>query len=82
MGLTPQWSCENARYHHAVIAALVWAWMEANWTLHWYGMMMNTIVHTFMYHYFAVTAADKNVRVWWKKVSGAVWATIARRDGT
>eukprot|EP01046_Picozoa_sp_COSAG06_P001728 COSAG06_NODE_58_length_27483_cov_37.992989_11_plen_334_part_00 len=52
-------------YHHASIVMLCWSWLQGGWTLHWYGMVCNTTVHTFMYYYFAQQTLKR--RVWWKK---------------
>jgi fatty acid elongase 3 len=52
-------------YHHASIVMLCWSWLNGGWTLHWYGMVCNTTVHTFMYYYFAQQTVKR--RVWWKK---------------
>jgi fatty acid elongase 3 len=52
-------------YHHASIVMLCWSWLQGGWTLHWYGMVCNTTVHTFMYYYFAMQTLKKEV--WWKK---------------
>jgi fatty acid elongase 3 len=52
-------------YHHASIVMLCWSWLNGGWTLHWYGMVCNTTVHTFMYYYFAQQTLKR--RVWWKK---------------
>lgn len=52
-------------YHHASIVMLCWSWLNGGWTLHWYGMVCNTTVHTFMYYYFAQQTLKR--RVWWKR---------------
>eukprot|EP00730_Choanoeca_flexa_P014069 TRINITY_DN6015_c0_g1_i1.p1 TRINITY_DN6015_c0_g1~~TRINITY_DN6015_c0_g1_i1.p1 ORF type:complete len:327 (+),score=64.22 TRINITY_DN6015_c0_g1_i1:59-982(+) len=52
-------------YHHSSIVFLCWSWLEARWSLAWYGMFFNTLVHTFMYYYFKCQA--KGIRVWWKQ---------------
>ena len=67
-------------YHHTIIVVLCWSWLYAGWSLHWcgsakarpaadarrIGLLANTVVHVFMYYYFALSALGINV--WWKKV--------------
>jgi hypothetical protein len=53
-------------YHHSVIVVLVWSWLQARWTIHLVGLLLNTLVHVFMYYYFSLAALG--VKVWWKKV--------------
>eukprot|EP00053_Salpingoeca_punica_P019621 m.200177 g.200177 ORF g.200177 m.200177 type:complete len:303 (+) comp17691_c0_seq1:14-922(+) len=52
-------------YHHGIIIVLTWTWMEGGWTTQWWGAVCNTLVHVFMYYYFALAAMGKTV--WWKK---------------
>ena len=52
-------------YHHSVIVLLCYAWLHSQWTVHVVGVFLNTLVHVFMYYYFALAAVGK--QVWWKK---------------
>lgn len=56
-------------YHHSVIVLLVWSWLESRWTTHLVGVLLNTLVHIFMYYYFSLAALGYTV--WWKKVGAA-----------
>ena len=53
-------------YHHTIIVLLCYSWLEASWSLHWWALVVNTLVHQFMYYYFSLSALGYNV--WWKKV--------------
>lgn len=53
-------------YHHSVVVLLVWSWLDAGWTIHWWGVLANTLVHIWMYYYFAQTALG--YKPWWKAV--------------
>jgi len=52
-------------YHHAIMLYISWIWISANYTIAWWGVMTNTLVHVFMYYYYFV--ATMNVHPWWKK---------------
>jgi len=42
-----------------------WIWINANYTIAWWGVTTNTLVHVFMYYYYFVSTL--NVHPWWKK---------------
>ena len=53
-------------YHHAIMVCVVWSWMEYNFSLVWWGMMCNTIIHTLMYYYYWATLVYPGIKIWWK----------------
>lgn len=52
-------------YHHAIMLYISWIWIGANYTVAWWGVMTNTLVHVFMYYYYFV--ATLGVHPWWKR---------------
>ena len=52
-------------WHHAIMIYLGWLWVDSKWTLVWYGMTFNTIVHVLMYYYYFVSTFG--IRPWWRK---------------
>jgi fatty acid elongase 3 len=52
-------------YHHSVIVGLCWIWLENGWSVCWWGIWCNSLVHVFMYYYFSISALGRSV--WWKK---------------
>ena len=46
----PSWALHV--FHHACVAAMVWAWLENTMTLFAIGLLFNTAVHTLMYFYY------------------------------
>ena len=53
-------------YHHSIMVCIVWCWMEYHWSLIWWGMMCNTIIHTLMYYYYWATLVYPGIKIWWK----------------
>lgn len=41
-------------FHHAFVVPLTWLWCQQQQTLQWGGLVFNTMVHVFMYHYYAL----------------------------
>lgn len=52
-------------FHHAVMTLMPWLWLVGNWTLVWFGCLMNCGIHVFMYGYYAASAAW-DYRPWWR----------------
>lgn len=52
-------------WHHTSVMFEMFSWLEFSMVLGVYGMMFNTLVHVFMYAYYA--AALLNIRVPWKR---------------
>jgi len=52
-------------YHHAIMLYISWIWIAANYTVGWWGVMTNTLVHVFMYYYYFVSTMG--IHPWWKK---------------
>jgi len=52
-------------YHHAIMLYVSWIWISANYTIAWWGVMTNSLVHVFMYYYYFV--ATMGVNPWWKR---------------
>jgi fatty acid elongase 3 len=52
-------------WHHASVMFEIYFWLEFDMVLGMYGMIFNTLVHTFMYSYYC--AALLKVRVPWKQ---------------
>jgi hypothetical protein len=42
-------------YHHSVVATMCYLWLESAQSLQTLGLMFNTLVHVFMYYYYALT---------------------------
>lgn len=40
-------------YHHAVVLPMAYMWCEYQQSLHWGGLLFNTMVHVVMYSYYA-----------------------------
>ena len=58
-------------WHHASVIFETWSWGEIGMLFALYGMWFNTAVHVFMYAYYALRLAGRDV--WWKK-----WITVAQ----
>eukprot|EP01027_Heterolobosea_sp_BB2_P016407 GEZU01023371.1.p1 GENE.GEZU01023371.1~~GEZU01023371.1.p1 ORF type:complete len:305 (+),score=56.99 GEZU01023371.1:233-1147(+) len=56
-------------YHHLVMVIVTWAWLEGQWLAgSWWCVMVNSLVHTFMYYYYYSIISSKGRTVcWWKK---------------
>lgn len=52
-------------YHHASMLYISWIWVSANYTISWWGVLTNTLVHVFMYYYYFV--ATYGVQPWFKQ---------------
>eukprot|EP00183_Erythrolobus_madagascarensis_P007174 CAMPEP_0185847012 /NCGR_PEP_ID=MMETSP1354-20130828/2442_1 /TAXON_ID=708628 /ORGANISM="Erythrolobus madagascarensis, Strain CCMP3276" /LENGTH=242 /DNA_ID=CAMNT_0028547251 /DNA_START=158 /DNA_END=886 /DNA_ORIENTATION=- len=52
-------------YHHCVVMPLFWVYMQTDMVLHWIIVVANSLVHVFMYYYYA--AATLGFKVWWKR---------------
>lgn len=53
-------------YHHVVMLFLCWSWVRFDWLEgSVWCVIVNSIIHTFMYTYYLMTALGKDV--WWKK---------------
>eukprot|EP01112_Ceratiomyxa_fruticulosa_P022223 TRINITY_DN8078_c0_g1_i1.p1 TRINITY_DN8078_c0_g1~~TRINITY_DN8078_c0_g1_i1.p1 ORF type:complete len:294 (-),score=23.79 TRINITY_DN8078_c0_g1_i1:5-847(-) len=52
-------------WHHSIILPLSWSWLVGVWTISWWGIFANTLVHIFMYYYYMV--ATMGYSPWWKK---------------
>lgn len=52
-------------YHHAVMFVTPWLWMRANVIINIWLVMINSLIHFFMYYYYL--QCDLGRRVWWKK---------------
>jgi fatty acid elongase 3 len=52
-------------WHHTSVMFEMYSWLESNMALGVYGMVCNTLVHTFMYSYYC--AALLKIRVPWKQ---------------
>lgn len=81
-------------YHHAAVVPMAWLWVEYQQSLQWGGLMFNTLVHVFMYQYYA--ARGMGLPTPWKRlitklqivqfatsfllVGGFVYFTLQRRD--
>eukprot|EP00871_Galdieria_phlegrea_P000060 jgi/Galph1/1054/GphlegSOOS_G5883.1 len=52
-------------YHHCVVMPLFWVYLQTAMVIHWILVVVNSLVHVFMYYYYALTSFGKTV--WWKK---------------
>eukprot|EP01062_Namystynia_karyoxenos_P014388 TRINITY_DN15185_c0_g1_i1.p1 TRINITY_DN15185_c0_g1~~TRINITY_DN15185_c0_g1_i1.p1 ORF type:complete len:299 (+),score=127.27 TRINITY_DN15185_c0_g1_i1:97-897(+) len=53
-------------YHHVVMLLLCWSWVRFGWLEgSLWCVIVNSIIHTFMYTYYLLAALGR--RVWWKK---------------
>eukprot|EP00188_Purpureofilum_apyrenoidigerum_P000315 Plantae.Rhodophyta-Purpureofilum_apyrenoidigerum.ctg11313.p1 GENE.Plantae.Rhodophyta-Purpureofilum_apyrenoidigerum.ctg11313~~Plantae.Rhodophyta-Purpureofilum_apyrenoidigerum.ctg11313.p1 ORF type:complete len:301 (-),score=50.80 Plantae.Rhodophyta-Purpureofilum_apyrenoidigerum.ctg11313:71-952(-) len=52
-------------YHHCVVMPLFWGYMQSSMVIHWILVVANSLVHVFMYYYYAIATFGKTV--WWKK---------------
>jgi len=52
-------------YHHCVVMPLFWVYMQTDMIVHWILVVANSLVHVFMYYYYA--ASTLGYTVWWKK---------------
>eukprot|EP00123_Amoebidium_parasiticum_P012619 comp21477_c0_seq1/m.29734 comp21477_c0_seq1/g.29734 ORF comp21477_c0_seq1/g.29734 comp21477_c0_seq1/m.29734 type:complete len:267 (-) comp21477_c0_seq1:687-1487(-) len=52
-------------YHHSIVIAMVWLWLECKPSYSSIGMFANTLVHVFMYYYYMCAALKWSV--WFKR---------------
>jgi len=53
-------------FHHAAVVPVTWMWLHDQWLVgSWWCVMVNSLVHTFMYYYYLKTALGLDV--WWKR---------------
>jgi len=52
-------------YHHVITLLLVWYCLYDNLSIQWLSTSANTLVHVFMYYFYACQSL--NVHIWWKK---------------
>ncbi|KAK4534368.1 hypothetical protein CDCA_CDCA01G0393 [Cyanidium caldarium] len=52
-------------YHHCVVLPLFWVYMRTSMVIHFILVIANSLVHVFMYYYYAV--ASLGMSVWWKR---------------
>jgi hypothetical protein len=52
-------------YHHVITLLLCWYCMYDNLSIQWLCTTANTLVHVFMYYFYACQSL--NISVWWKK---------------
>eukprot|EP01118_Nematostelium_gracile_P018555 TRINITY_DN826_c0_g1_i4.p1 TRINITY_DN826_c0_g1~~TRINITY_DN826_c0_g1_i4.p1 ORF type:complete len:187 (+),score=15.11 TRINITY_DN826_c0_g1_i4:109-669(+) len=52
-------------YHHAIVIAMVWLWIDRRLVYTWVGMQFNTAIHVLMYYYYACSSLG--IEIWWKK---------------
>jgi len=54
-------------YHHLVMVSITWFWMVDRWLVGaWWCVLVNSLVHTFMYYYYYISANGR--RVSWKNL--------------
>jgi fatty acid elongase 3 len=54
-------------YHHSIVILLTWSWMDGKLSFGVFGLLLNTLVHVFMYWYYF--AASLGWNVWFKVIS-------------
>jgi len=52
-------------YHHVTTLLLCWYCLYDNLSIQWLSTAANTLVHVFMYYFYACQSL--NINVWWKK---------------
>lgn len=52
-------------YHHSATLVLCWVHLIAGTCVQWIPIVINLLIHVFMYYYYCMHAAGQNV--WWKK---------------
>lgn len=52
-------------YHHAIVIAMVWSWLQSGLMYAYLGMIANTFIHVFMYYYYYRASLGKST--WFKK---------------
>lgn len=52
-------------YHHCVVLPLFWVYLKTDMVIHFILVIANSLVHVFMYYYYAVASIGKSV--WWKR---------------
>jgi len=52
-------------YHHVITLLLCWYCLYDNLSIQWLSTAANTLVHVFMYYFYACQSL--NVHIWWKK---------------
>eukprot|EP01119_Soliformovum_irregulare_P014655 TRINITY_DN4017_c0_g1_i1.p1 TRINITY_DN4017_c0_g1~~TRINITY_DN4017_c0_g1_i1.p1 ORF type:complete len:262 (-),score=26.73 TRINITY_DN4017_c0_g1_i1:36-821(-) len=54
-------------YHHFIMILVTWSWVADQWVAGaWWCVVVNSLVHTFMYYYYLMTALGK--RISWKSL--------------
>lgn len=54
-------------YHHLVMVSGTWIWLHDRWLVGaWWCVLVNSLVHTFMYYYYFISANGKTVS--WKSL--------------
>eukprot|EP01087_Luapelamoeba_hula_P008835 TRINITY_DN2240_c0_g1_i1.p1 TRINITY_DN2240_c0_g1~~TRINITY_DN2240_c0_g1_i1.p1 ORF type:complete len:297 (-),score=32.87 TRINITY_DN2240_c0_g1_i1:77-967(-) len=53
-------------FHHIAMLSVPFSWLDGSWVVgSWWCVMVNSLVHTFMYYYYLRAALGHYV--WWKK---------------
>lgn len=52
-------------YHHIITLALCWLMLDDRMAIQWLSSMANTLIHTFMYYFYACQSLGLDV--WWKR---------------
>jgi len=52
-------------YHHIITLALCWCMLDDKMSIQWLSTAANTIIHTFMYYFYACQSLGLDV--WWKR---------------
>ena len=52
-------------YHHSLVLLMSYLWLEHQLRFHFAGVVFNTLVHVFMYQFFAACLTGR--RLWWKR---------------
>eukprot|EP00762_Andalucia_godoyi_P004770 ANDGO_03547.mRNA.1 Putative elongation of fatty acids protein DDB_G0272012 len=48
-------------YHHAIVIAMVYSWLDAHMVFHAYGLLFNVGIHVVMYYYYARCSLGRRV---------------------
>lgn len=57
-------------YHHSAMVVCTWLWLHDRWLIGaWWGVLVNSLVHTFMYYYYYIAANGRTVS--WKSIMTA-----------
>lgn len=55
-------------YHHSVVILLTYLWVASDYSLFWWTVWLNTMVHVFMYFYFFMVSLKRRVPNFLKKM--------------